>query len=85
MVSTTMASVMELDGKLNEPLTFILVVVALVATRVEIPAVPKLLTPETYKFVEVALTKIALVDVRAVPLAEVNTKEPERVPPARGR
>ena len=80
-----MASVMELFGRLKDPLTFKLVVVALVATRFEIPAVPRLLTPETYRFVEVAFTKIALVDVRAVPLAEVKNRGPLSVPPANGK
>ena len=85
IVSTTIASVTELFGRLNEPETYKLVVVAFVATRFEIFALPKLATPETYKFVEVAFTNIALVEVKAVPLALVKNNGPVSVPPASGR
>lgn len=76
---------MELFGRFKDPLTFKLVVVALVATRLEIPTVPKLLTPETYRFVEVAFTNIALVEVRVVPLAAVKNRGPLNVPPANSK
>lgn len=53
--------------------------------RLEIVVLPKFEVPDTYKFVEVALTKIALVDVTAVPEAEVKNSGPARVPPANGK
>ena len=58
---------------------------ALVTTKLEIVVLPKLLTPETYKLVEVAFTNIALVEVTAVPLAEVKNNGPVSVPPTNGR
>lgn len=44
---TTAASVIELLGKFNEPETYKLVVVALVATRFEIVVLPKFELPDT--------------------------------------
>ncbi len=62
-----------------------MVVEALVAVRLEIVVLPRFEVPDTYKFVEVAFTNIALVDVTAVPEAEVKKSGPESVPPANGR
>ncbi len=45
----------------------------------------KLTSSEANKLVELALTKIALVEVTAVPEAEVKNNGPARVPPASGR
>ncbi len=55
------------------------------AVRLEIVVLPRFEVPDTYKFVEVAFTNIALVDVTAVPEAEVKKSGPESVPPANGR
>lgn len=103
-MSTTIASVTELFGRLNEPATYKLVVVALVVISltkilevakklVEVILTAsmllglKLLATRLVKkpLVEVIDVAIKIVDVMAVPLAEVNTNGPAKVPPASGR
>ncbi len=54
-MSATMASVMELFGKESEPVTARLVEVTLVAVKLEIVVLPKLVMPVTTKLVEVIL------------------------------
>ena len=85
MVSATMASVTELFGRFKAPETFRLVVVAEV---IVVPA--KLVTPVIFKFVPVAevkfrLEKKAFVEVTDVPVAVVNPKAPDSIPPVSKR
>ena len=84
-MSTTIASVMELFGRLRAPETFKLVVVA-----DEIVVLPKLVTPVIFKFVLVTepaarLVKKPLVEVTLVPVAVVKPKAPDSVPPVRSK
>ena len=58
MVSTTMASVTELAGRVNAPVTFKLVVVTEVAVRLVIVVPAKLVVPVMFKLVPVALVKV---------------------------
>ena len=69
MVSTTIASVMELDGRDSEPETARLVDVTFAIT----PLVPA-------RFV-----KKPLVDVTEVPVAVVKPKAPDKVPPLKSK
>ena len=70
MVSTTMASVTELDGNDNAPETFKLVVVTLLA-----------LIYVGFKLVAAKVPKKPLVEVTLVPVAVVKPKAPDKVPP----
>lgn len=74
IVSTTMASVMELDGREITPVAFRLVVVILVATKLV-----------GLKLVAARLVKKALVEVIDVPVADVNPSSPDNVPPVSNR
>ena len=69
MVSTTMASVMELDGKDRAPETARLVEVTFAITP----------------FVPARFVKKPLVDVTLVPVAVVKPNAPDNVPPVRRR
>ena len=86
MVSTTIASVMELAGKETDPET-----AKLVEVTEDIMEEPRLVRPETFKLVEVIpvtetfvpakLVKKPLVDVTEVPVAVVKPNAPDNVPP----
>jgi hypothetical protein len=86
MVSTTMASVMLLLGKLRAPETYKLVEVALTRTvlvakkLVEVMFNAKILVglkaPEIERLVKLALTAKISVEVMEVPVAVVNVKRP---------
>ena len=95
MVSTTIASVMELVGNDTDQETF-----KLVEVTEEIMVLPNLVRPETVRLVEVILpatilagvklvaprfVKKPLVDVTLVPVAVVKPNAPDNVPPVRRR
>ena len=58
IVSTTMASVTELDGNVKAPVTFKLVVVTEVADKVVTVVPAKFVVPVIFKFVPVALVNV---------------------------
>ena len=74
IVSTTIASVMELDGRVIDPVALKFVVVILVAVKLA-----------GLKFVAAKFVKNAFVDVTEVPVAVVKPKAPESVPPDNSR
>ena len=74
MESTTIASVIELAGRVIAPVALKFVVVMLVVLMLA-----------GAKFVAAKVSKKALVDVTEVPVAVVNPNAPERVPPVRRR
>jgi len=84
-VSTTMASVTELFGRLRDPVKLKLVVVT-----EEITVLPRLVRLVMFKLVPVAevmtkLEKKALVEVTDVPVAVVKPRAPDSVPPVSKR
>lgn len=95
IVSTTIASVMELEGSATDPEMF-----KLVEVMEDIIAEPRLVRPEIFKLVDVTFVATMLVDVKSVaprlpkkplvevtdvPVAVVKPNGPDRVPPVRSK